>query len=80
MRFLLLGFLLLLTTPGIAQAPGQYGIVLLVPTLEKRLLMEQHYKNLMLFGGDIAYAAYFAGRESVYRELLADIDAVVNPK
>ena len=37
------------------------------------------YKNLFLLGGDLAWAAYFAGREAVYREMLLEINTSTNP-
>lgn len=55
-------------------------LVLILPVTDERLIwnirINEMMKSLLLHHEDVAWAAYFAGKEAVYRQLLAELHAI----
>lgn len=76
-RFLLA---LALIVPLSAQAPSEYGVVILESTIIRRAALAEMYASMAKYMSDDYMRGYFDGQAAVWRQLVADIDSVRNER
>ena len=67
--------------PQFTPSAPRDGVFMLIGEKEiyDRMIMSENFKNIFIHSGETAWAAYYAGRESAFRDLLNLFQELVPP-